>query len=88
MQPIRLLVGLAVVVALAAPRPAEAIPAFARKYGVSCQMCHDPVPRLNAAGEAFAANGFQFAPGACRRRSARSPSASAGRCRPTSRRPG
>jgi hypothetical protein len=36
------------------------IPAFARKYGISCQVCHAPVPRLTAAGEAFAANGFEF----------------------------
>ena len=43
--------------------PATEIPAFARKYRVSCATCHAPVPRLNAAGEAFAANGFEFAPG-------------------------
>lgn len=42
---------------------ASEIPAFARKYGVSCATCHMPVPRLNAVGEAFAANGFEFAPG-------------------------
>lgn len=42
---------------------AGAIPAFARKYSVSCSMCHAPVPRLNAVGESFAANGFEFAPG-------------------------
>ena len=39
------------------------IPAFARKYRVSCATCHSPIPRLNAVGEAFAANGFEFAPG-------------------------
>lgn len=43
------------------PGEAEAIPAFARKYGVSCSLCHQPAPRLNAFGEQFAANGFQFA---------------------------
>ena len=42
---------------------ARAIPAFARKYRVSCSQCHAPVPRLNAFGEAFAANGFEFAVG-------------------------
>lgn len=41
---------------------ASAIPVFARKYRVSCMVCHAPVPRLNATGEAFAANGFRFAP--------------------------
>ncbi|HEX6308167.1 MAG TPA: hypothetical protein VFZ69_08270 [Longimicrobiales bacterium] len=43
--------------------PSHAIPAFARKYNVSCSMCHAPVPRLNAFGEQFAANGFEFAAG-------------------------
>ena len=42
---------------------ARAIPAFARKYNVSCSMCHAPIPRLNALGESFAANGFEFAVG-------------------------
>lgn len=42
---------------------ADAIPAFARKYGISCSTCHFPVPRLNAFGERFAENGFEFAPG-------------------------
>lgn len=58
--------AVAVVVALVvASSPAFAlhgklIPAFARKYNVSCQVCHAPVPRLNATGEAFAGNGFEF----------------------------
>ena len=39
---------------------------IARKYGVSCATCHLPVPRLNAVGEAFAANGFEFTPGELR----------------------
>jgi hypothetical protein len=43
--------------------PADAIPPFARKYNVSCQLCHDPAPRLTAFGEQFAANGFEFAIG-------------------------
>lgn len=45
------------------PNPAEAIPAFARRYKVSCALCHDPIPRLTAFGDAFAANGFRFASG-------------------------
>ena len=43
--------------------PAGAIPPFARRYKVSCNLCHSPAPRLNAFGEQFAANGFMFAPG-------------------------
>jgi hypothetical protein len=55
---------LAAVAALAlAPVDAHAIPAFARKYGLSCMQCHAPIPRLTAFGEQFAANGFQLAPG-------------------------
>jgi hypothetical protein len=42
---------------------ARTIPAFARKYGVSCSLCHSPPPRLNAFGETFAGNGFEFQPG-------------------------
>lgn len=45
------------------PQDAAAIPAFARKYGVTCNLCHSPVPRLNAYGEEFAAHGFELVPG-------------------------
>lgn len=45
------------------PSPAEAIPAFARRYGVSCSQCHDPIPRLNAFGEMFAGHGFRMVAG-------------------------
>ncbi|HEX2869553.1 MAG TPA: hypothetical protein VHO03_21090 [Ignavibacteriales bacterium] len=37
-----------------------AIPAFARKYRMSCQTCHSPFPRLKAYGAEFAANGFKL----------------------------
>jgi hypothetical protein len=39
---------------------ASAIPAFARKYDMSCLTCHQPVPKLKAYGEEFAGNGFQL----------------------------
>ena len=48
---------------LFAPAPAHAIPGFARRYKVSCLLCHNPVPKLNDFGEGFAANGFRLAPG-------------------------
>lgn len=35
-----------------------AIPAFARKYGMTCKTCHSPFPKLKAYGDEFAANGF------------------------------
>lgn len=58
-----LLTLLAATAATVLPRVAQAIPPFARKYGVSCAMCHQPVPRLTPFGESFAANGFEFALG-------------------------
>jgi hypothetical protein len=45
---------------LAAPRQAEAIPAFARKYETSCVTCHVGFPKLNSFGEAFRLNGYQY----------------------------
>lgn len=40
-----------------------AIPSFARKYGVTCALCHAPFPRLTEFGEQFAGNGFQMQTG-------------------------
>jgi hypothetical protein len=39
---------------------ADAIPAFARKYGTSCQTCHVAYPKLNSFGEAFRLNGYRY----------------------------
>ena len=39
----------------------QAIPAFGRKYQISCQTCHTPVmPKLKAFGDEFAGNGFRL----------------------------
>jgi len=39
----------------------SAIPAFARKYQISCQVCHSPaIPRLKAFGDEFSGNGFRM----------------------------
>lgn len=38
----------------------HAIPAFARKYSMSCKTCHAPAPKLKDYGEEFAANGFEL----------------------------
>lgn len=40
------------------PVTANAIPAFARKYKISCTTCHAPIPKLKAYGNEFAGNGF------------------------------
>jgi len=54
-----ILLGLALVQALAVP--ARAMPAFARRYSMSCKTCHAPFPHLKPYGEEFAANGFAIA---------------------------
>jgi hypothetical protein len=57
-----ILIGaLAIFIALLiVPEKAFAIPAFARKYRMSCTTCHAPVPRLKDFGADFAGNAFQL----------------------------
>lgn len=44
---------------------ARAIPAFARRYGMSCTTCHEfHYPRLSSFGDTFRRNGFQLPGGA------------------------
>jgi hypothetical protein len=45
----------------AAVASGEPIPTFARKYKVSCSLCHTVAPKLSAFGEEFAGNGFRMA---------------------------
>jgi hypothetical protein len=55
------LAGLASALLVAATAPsATAIPAFARKYQISCSTCHSPFPRLKPYGDDFAAAGFRM----------------------------
>ena len=42
------------------PADAEAIPLFARKYKMSCVMCHTGFPQLNGFGQNFAGNGYHM----------------------------
>jgi hypothetical protein len=49
-----------VVLDMAVPPQADAIPAFARKYRTSCTTCHDNFPHLNDFGKAFKDAGFKF----------------------------
>jgi hypothetical protein len=42
---------------------AEAIPVFARKYGMACNSCHTMFPKLTKMGVAFRERGFRFAAG-------------------------
>jgi hypothetical protein len=45
---------------LVVPAPGQAIPAFARKYGFNCQMCHTAYPKLNDWGQRYRDNGYQL----------------------------
>ncbi|HMB71291.1 MAG TPA: hypothetical protein VKU85_18415 [bacterium] len=45
---------------LLAATDAAAVPAFARKYRISCTTCHAPFPRLKAYGDEFAGRGFRM----------------------------
>jgi len=50
--------SLAFFVSLLIPQDGETIPAFARRYKISCTTCHAPIPKLKPYGEEFASNGF------------------------------
>src|SRR5947209_4872498 len=59
MTTIRIAIAAALLFAVIA-FPAQAIPAFARKYGTSCTTCHTVFPKLAPFGEAFRRNGYRF----------------------------
>ena len=44
------------------PQPAQAIPAFARKFGVKCYACHTIPPALNKNGYMFKRLGYRLPP--------------------------
>ena len=49
--------------ASALPTPSikvNALPAFARKYGMPCSSCHEAWPKLSPFGQAFKDNGYQM----------------------------
>src|ERR1700732_5498322 len=49
--------------ASALPAPSikvNALPAFARKYGMPCSSCHEAWPKLSPFGQAFTDNGHQM----------------------------
>lgn len=55
------LIVLVMVLVLLSGKECKAIPAFARKYQISCQVCHSPaMPSLKAFGDDFAGNGFRM----------------------------
>ncbi len=58
---ISILTILTFILVLFVPVKTYAIPSFARKYHISCQVCHSPaLPRLKGFGEEFAGKGFRM----------------------------
>ena len=49
-----------VALVLSASQSANALPAFARKYGLRCSACHESWPMLNFFGQKFKDNGYQL----------------------------
>jgi hypothetical protein len=60
MKTIYALVLLTAAIFLAIPTETEAIPAFARKHGFNCNMCHTAFTKLNDFGQSFRDNGYQI----------------------------
>jgi len=56
-----LVAGLVVFLLILSASPsANALPAFARKYGLRCSACHENWPMLNYFGQKFKDNGYQI----------------------------
>jgi hypothetical protein len=55
----RYFISVTTLLSLALPASTQAIPYFARKYGVECARCHVLPPALNAFGEGFVAAGYR-----------------------------
>src|SRR3954471_21399524 len=51
---------LAAFLVLGLSQHANALPAFARKYGLRCSACHESWPMLNYFGQKFKDNGYQL----------------------------
>ncbi len=58
----RMILGLVAIFAVlwALPEPGQAIPAFARKYGFNCNMCHVSFTKLNDFGQRYRNYGYQM----------------------------
>jgi len=55
------IIAFIIIISSVTSRTCYAIPAFARKYQISCQVCHSPaMPRLKPFGDDFAGEGFRM----------------------------
>jgi hypothetical protein len=52
--------SVSIFIVLALSSSANALPAFARKYGLRCSACHESWPMLNYFGQKFKDNGYQL----------------------------
>jgi len=59
-QPLATAVLILVLLILSSSQHANALPAFARKYGLRCSACHESWPMLNYFGQKFKDNGYQL----------------------------
>ena len=60
LQSVATAVLVVVFLVLSASQSANALPAFARKYGLRCSACHESWPMLNYFGQKFKDNGYQL----------------------------
>ena len=59
-QPFATVALVVVFLILGCSQNANALPAFARKYGLRCSACHESWPMLNYFGQKFKDNGYQL----------------------------
>jgi len=55
-----ILLSIVLSIVITCSQPANALPAFARKYGLRCSACHESWPMLNYFGQKFKDNGYQL----------------------------
>ncbi len=59
-QPFATIALVVIFLILSSSQNANALPAFARKYGLRCSACHESWPMLNYFGQKFKDNGYQL----------------------------
>ena len=60
MKKLSIFIGLVLIASFFFPLSSKAIPAFAKKYGFNCNMCHTGYTKLNDFGQRFRDNGYQI----------------------------
>ncbi len=60
MKKLSLVSAILLALSIALPTTGSSIPAFARKYGFNCNMCHTAFTKLNDFGQRYRDNGYQI----------------------------